>query len=172
MLHYKTHTIMRRREGIESVPFIGYIDTLCAIVLVFVVITAFTAIAFTLSKKAMFDAQRAADKLQAELQQYQERLQVAQRETRELRAELQQYQERLQVAGYQNIQEIPNRIEWRDAVLTKQVLENTDWAERVVELPMYEEWQQVRQFNAKALRNKDAKFFFFPSASWRLCVKS
>ena len=126
---------MRQYESLEGSHFVGYVDALSTIVLVFVLILAFTAIAFSLSKEAML---------------------AAQKETEELRAELQQYQNRLQTAGFGNIQEIPNRIEWRDAVLTKQVLENTGWAERVAELPMYTEWQQVRQFSPERLQEGTA----------------
>ncbi len=122
---------MNQREDIDSFPFIGYVDTLSALVLIFVLVTAFTAIAMTFDKQAMLKAQQ---------------------EARESRMALQQYQERLQTAGYQNIQEIPHRIEWRDAVLTKQVLENTGWAERVAELPMYAEWQQVKHMSPEELQ--------------------
>ena len=69
--------MIHQRERIESFPFIGYIDTLSAIVLVFVVITAFTAIAFTLNKQTNLAAQQEAHTLQAELQQHQERLKAA-----------------------------------------------------------------------------------------------
>lgn len=130
---------MSRREGIDNAHFIGYVDALAAIMLVFVVITAFTAISFTLSKKAMLNAQEESAELRAELGE----LQDAQHVIQDLKAELQQYRSRLETAGYKNIQEIPKRLEWRDAVLTKQVLENTGWAERIVELPMYREWQEM-----------------------------
>ena len=139
---------MRQREGIDTFPFIGYIDTLAAIVLVFLVITAFTAIGFALSKKAMINAQEEADQLRGEL----DGVQDTQHQIRELRAELQQYHNRLQAAGYQNIQEIPHRLAWRDAVLTRQVLDNTGWAKRVVELPMYEEWKQMQPFSVADLQ--------------------
>lgn len=124
-----------QREGIESVPFIGYIDALSVIVLVFVVITTFTAITFTLNKQAMVQAQQ---------------------EAQELRAHLQQAEERLHAAGYQHLQEIPHRLEWRDAALTKQVLENTGWAERAAELPMYEDWKRLKQYSPEALQNLTA----------------
>lgn len=123
---------MRQREGIEGFHFIGYIDALSVIVLIFVIVTAFTAIAFSLGKEAMLSAQKEAE---------------------ELRAELQLYQERLQATGFQNLQEIPDRIAWRDAVLTKQVLENTGWADQVAELPMYDEWQRVRQLGPEVLQD-------------------
>lgn len=123
--------VMRQREEIESFPFIGYVDTLSVIVLVFVVITAFTAIAFTLNKQAMLKAQK---------------------ELSELQTELQQYQTRLQAAGYRNIQEIPNRVEWQDAVLTKQVLDNMGWTKRIADLPMYDEWQQVKHVSPEDIR--------------------
>ena len=121
-----------QREGIESIPFIGYIDALSVIVLVFVVLTAFTAITFTLNKQLLLEAQE---------------------EARELRAQLRQYDDRLHAAGYQNMQEIPHRIEWRDAALTKQVLENTGWAERVAELPMYADWKNLKQYSVEELQN-------------------
>lgn len=124
-------SLLSGREGIESIPFIGYIDALSVIVLVFVVITAFTAMTFTLNKQLMLQAQQ---------------------EARELRAQLQQYEDRLQAAGYQNIQEIPHRIEWRDAALTKQVLENTGWAERVAELPIYNDWKHLKQYSVEELQ--------------------
>ncbi|MCP4397727.1 MAG: OmpA family protein [bacterium] len=130
---------MYRQEGLNNAHFIGYVDALAAIMLVFVVITAFTAISFTLSKRAMMNAQEETAQLRAELTE----LQDAQHMIQELKAELQQYRSRLETAGYKNIQEIPKRLEWRDAVLTKQVLENTGWAERIVELPMYQEWQEM-----------------------------
>ncbi|PIE33320.1 hypothetical protein CSA56_12170 [candidate division KSB3 bacterium] len=139
---------MHRREGIESIPFIGYIDTLAAIVLVFVVITTFTVIEFSLSKQAMLNTQEEAARLRDEL----DKLQDAQNYIRELEAELQQYQERLDTAGYQNIQEIPNRLEWRDAILTKQVLENTGWSKRVTELPLYKDWQKMELFSVEDLQ--------------------
>ena len=123
---------MQQREGLESLHFVGYIDALSVIALVFVIVTAFTAIAFSLGKKAMLDAQK---------------------EVNELRAELQLYQARLHETGFQNIQELPSRIEWKDAMLTKQTLENTGWAERVAELPMYSEWQQVKQLSPEILRD-------------------
>ncbi len=125
------HNTMRQHEEIGSVPFIGYIDTLSVIVLVFVVITAFTAIAFTLDKQAMLKTQKEAD---------------------ELRTELQHYQKRLQTAGYQNIQEIPDRVEWQDAALTKRVLENMGWAKRITDLPIYKEWQQVKHIGPENIR--------------------
>ncbi len=121
---------MFQYEETENFPFVGYIDTLSAIVLIFLLITAFTAIAMALNKEALREAQQEAE---------------------ELRAALQQHQERLRAAGYQHIQEIPKRVEWRDAVLTKQVLENTGWAERVAELPMYSEWQQVKHLSPDTL---------------------
>ncbi len=130
---------MYRQEGLNNAHFIGYVDALAAIMLVFVVITAFTAISFTLSKRAMMNAQEETAQLRTELTE----LQDAQHMIQELKAELQQYRSRLETAGYKNIQEIPKRLEWRDAVLTKQVLENTGWAERIVELPMYQEWQEM-----------------------------
>ena len=123
---------MHQREGIDSFPFIGYVDTLSAIVLVFVILTAFTAIAFAVNKQMMLQAQD---------------------EAQELRAELQQYQDRLQASGYQNIQEIPSRLEWRDATLTKRVLENTGWAERIAELPMFTDWQQVKHMSPEEIQN-------------------
>ncbi len=140
--------MQRHQQGIDSVPFIGYIDTLAAIVLVFLVITAFTAIAFTLSKQAMLNAQHETEQLRTEL----DGLQDAQRQIQELQAKIEQYEERLQAAGYENIQEIPHRIEWRDAALTKQVLQNTGWAGKVVDLPMYEDWQQMTLFNIEELK--------------------
>ncbi len=141
--------MMYRREGIESIPFIGYIDTLAAIVLVFVIITTFTVIEFSLSKQAMVETQEEAAQLRKKLDE----LQTTQNHVRELEAELQQYRKRLHTAGYQNIQEIPNRLEWRDAVLTKQVLENTGWAQRVVELPMYQDWQKMEPFSVEDLQH-------------------
>ena len=129
VLRFKT---MQQREGLESLHFVGYIDALSVITLVFVVITAFTAIAFSLSKKAMLDAQKEAN---------------------ELRAEMRLYQARLQETGFQNFKELPSRIEWKDAMLTKQTLENTGWAERVAELPMYSEWQKLKQLSPKQLRD-------------------
>ena len=122
----------RQHEGLESSHFIGYVDALSTIVLVFVIILAFTAIAFSLSKKTLLEAQK---------------------ENGELRAAIQQYQTRLQTAGFQNVQEIPTRIEWRDARLTKQALENTGWADRIAELPTYAEWQQIRKFSPEKLQN-------------------
>ena len=139
---------MYHREGIDNAHFIGYVDALAAIMLVFVVITAFTAISFTLSKKAMLNAEEESTRLRAELAELHDAQQVIQ----DLKAELQQYQSRLETAGYKNIQEIPNRLEWRDAVLTKQVLENTGWSERIVELPMYREWQEMKPLTTDALQ--------------------
>ena len=83
---------MRQHEGIESFHFIGYIDTLSVIVLVFVVIIAFTAIAFSFGKEALLKAQK---------------------ETEELRVELQRYQKRLNDTGFQNFQEIPSHLRVR-----------------------------------------------------------
>ncbi len=123
---------MRQREGLESLHFVGYIDALSVVTLVFVIITAFTAIAFSLGKKAMFEAQREAN---------------------ELRAELQLYHDRLQETGFQNFQEIPSRIEWKDAMLMKQTLENTGWADRVAELPMREEWLKFKKISPEILQN-------------------
>lgn len=123
---------MRQQEGVESFHFVGYIDALAVIVLVFVLVTAFTAIAFSLGKESLLKAQRDAT---------------------EARAEMELYRTRLSETGFENIQEIPSRIEWRDAVLTKQVLENTGWAEQVAELPMYEEWQQVKHLEPEMLEN-------------------
>ena len=123
---------MRQQEGIESLHFVGYIDALAVIVLVFVLVTSFTAIAFSLGKQELVQAQR---------------------EAREARAEMELYHARLAESGFENIQEIPSRIEWRDAVLTKQVLENTGWAEQVVELPLYAEWQHVRQIEPDMLES-------------------
>ena len=123
---------MRQQEGIENFHFVGYIDALAVIALVFVLVTAFTAIAFSLGKESLLKAQR---------------------EAWEARAEMQLYQKRLQETGFQNIQEIPSRVDWRDAVLTKQVLENTGWAEQVAELPMYTEWQQIRQISPEMLES-------------------
>ena len=145
MIHY-------RESGIDSSPFIGYIDTLSAIVLVFVVITAFTAISLALSKKVMLDSQKNITQGQAAMQAYQEKLRAADQEIAALRTELQRQQERLQTAGYQHVQEIPNRLEWREAVLTKQVLENTGWAQRMAELPLYAEWQQANWQTLAKLR--------------------
>lgn len=130
--HKQTMVMTYQREGIESVPFIGYIDALSVIVLVFVVITAFTAIMFTQNKHAMIQAQQ---------------------EVRKLQAQLQQIEERLHTAGYQYLQEIPHRLEWRDAALTKQILENTGWTEHVAELPMYEDWKQLTRYSPEILRN-------------------
>lgn len=123
---------MQQQEGFEAAPFISYIDTLSVTVLIFVIITAFTAMAFSLSKQTMLKAQQ---------------------EVAQVRAELKQYQERLQAAGYEHIEEIPRRLEWRDAALTKQVLENTGWTERIAELPMYAEWQQVKNLSPDIVRN-------------------
>ena len=139
---------MFQREGIDNAHFIGYVDALAAIMLVFVVITAFTAISFTLSKQTMLNAQKESERLREELAKVQD----AQHTIQGLEAELQQYRTRLESAGYKNIQEIPNRLEWRDAVLTKQVLENTGWAERIVELPMYREWREMKPLNAEVLQ--------------------
>jgi len=126
---------------------------MAVIALVFVVITAFTAIAFTLSKKAMFDAQSEAEHLRREVQQAHDALREKEREAADLRAELQQQQEQFRKAGYRNLREIPNRIEWMDAALTKQVLENTGWAEHAADLPMYDEWQQLKQVSPEQIQH-------------------
>jgi flagellar motor protein MotB len=123
---------MQQREGLESLHFVGYIDALSVIALVFVIVTAFTAIAFSLGKKAMLEAQE---------------------EVKELRAEIQLYQDRLRTTGFQNFQEIPNRVEWKDAMLTKQTLENTGWADRVAELPMHEEWLTFKKLDPTVLQD-------------------
>lgn len=139
---------MLRREGLDTTPFISYIDTMSALVLIFVVMTAFIAIAFGLSKKAMLDAQQEVEQLRTRLAQVQD----AEQTIYDLQAELELYRERLDAAGYENIQEIPARLEWRDAALTKQVLSNTGWSGHVTELPMYADWQ-----NAQAAAEAQAK---------------
>ncbi|PID59057.1 hypothetical protein CSB45_01220 [candidate division KSB3 bacterium] len=139
---------MFQRVGLDNTHVIGYVDALAAIMLIFVVITAFTAISFTISKQAMLNAEQETTRLRSELSA----LQDVQQTIQELKAELRQYQDRLQAAGYNNIQEIPNRLEWRDAVLTRQVLENTGWTGRIVELPLYREWQDTQPLNREALR--------------------
>lgn len=123
---------MRQQEGIESFHFVGYIDALAVILLVFVLVTAFTAIAFSLGKQELVQAQR---------------------EARAAQEETELYRARLAETGFENIQEIPSRIEWRDAVLTRQVLENTGWAGQVAELPLYDEWQQVKQLDPEMLES-------------------
>lgn len=120
-----------QREEAENSQFVSYIDALSVTVLIFVVILAFTAIAFSLNKEALLKAQDALQEAQAARQQ-----------------DL----ERLKGSGFQNFQEIPSRIEWRDAVLTKQVLENTGWANHVAELPLYADWQQVQQMSPATLK--------------------
>ena len=139
---------MQRRDAIDSSPFISYIDTLSAMVLIFIVMTAFMAISFALSKKAMFDAQNEAKSLREQLAG----LQDAQQQIADLHAELEQFRERLDAAGYENIQEIPARLEWRDAALTKQILTNTGWVGKVAELPMYQDWQQVKTLSPEQLK--------------------
>ncbi|MBD3309030.1 OmpA family protein [candidate division KSB3 bacterium] len=124
--------ITYHRETMESFPFIGYIDTLAAIVLVFVVITAFTAIAFTLNKQATLQAQQ---------------------EVQAMQTELQQYRDQLEKRGYRNIQEIPDRTEWRNTALTQQVLANTGWTGRVADLPVYEDWQQMKHYSPQDLQH-------------------
>lgn len=138
---------MQRRDAIDSSPFISYIDTLSAMVLIFIVMTAFMAISFALSKKAMFDAQNEAKSLREQLAGLQDAQQIS-----DLRAELEQFRERLDAAGYENIQEIPARLEWRDAALTKQILTNTGWVGKVAELPMYQDWQQVKTLSPEQLK--------------------
>lgn len=138
---------MQRRDAIDSSPFISYIDTLSAMVLIFIVMTAFMAISFALSKKAMFDAQNEAKSLREQLAGLQDAQQIS-----DLRAELEQFRERLDAAGYENIQEIPARLEWRDAALTKQILTNTGWVGNVAELPMYQDWQQVKTLSPEQLK--------------------
>lgn len=138
---------MQRRDAIDSSPFISYIDTLSAMVLIFIVMTAFMAISFALSKKAMFDAQNEAKLLREQLAGLQDAQQIS-----DLRAELEQFRERLDAAGYENIQEIPARLEWRDAALTKQILTNTGWVGNVAELPMYQDWQQVKTLSPEQLK--------------------